>query len=324
MFLKFFRTSVQGVYFFILIFTLILWLPLFKHVDVPMNYEYFYHSLILSGFFDSVGRIPWLSSVFSFLVLIFLGFYISRINFRHTIVNQRTELPAFFFITIALCAPVYYMSSYLLGIIPCIIALDRMMAGYRHNKNSFSYFDSGILLSVGSMIEIRLIWLIALLWISLIILRSFRWREWIFGFTGLALPYLFYISFYYLQGRDITTLIQQITLQFEITEVYEYSKRSLIPIMGIGFIFLFANSFILLTYNKNKIQSRKYFYFLFGMFITLGGMYLIPAIEQFIFLLLAIPLSFLFSYYFSFVRLNMRNEFLFLIFVLSLVLPRFF
>ena len=322
MFLKFFRTSVQGVYFFIPIFTFVLWLPHFIKPSIPHNFDYFYSSLVLTKFISFIARHNIISSILSFFTLVFLGFYLSRINFRHSIITRRTELPAFFFIVIALCAPVYHFSSYLIGIIPCCIALDRMMSGYKSDKSSFAYFDAGILFAIAGMIEMRLLWLTVLIWIALLILRPFKWREWLYSIIGFLIPFVFYVAYNYLFNISNQVIIEKLKLQFELVETRNLSKGLLMSLAGIAFIFIITNWYILITYGRNKIQSRKYFYVLFCMFLLLIGIYFIPAVEQIIFLLLAVPLAFLFTYYFTLARLNTRNEILLLILILSAVIPR--
>src|SRR5690606_9007190 len=62
-------------------------------------------------------------------------------------------------------------------------------------------FDLGLLVALGSLIYFPFICMLILIWASLIIYRSFAWREWITPLLGVIIVYFLLAVVYYWTER---------------------------------------------------------------------------------------------------------------------------
>ena len=58
-------------------------------------------------------------------------------------------------------------------------------------------FDIGMLIALGTLIYFPFIVLLVMLWLSLLLYRSFNWREWVSGLIGFLTIFFFIAVFYY-------------------------------------------------------------------------------------------------------------------------------
>ncbi len=81
-----------------------------------------------------------------------------------------------------------------------ILGMMRMMESYRVDDAKSMFFDGALMLSFSTLIYFPSITLFPLLFVSLIILRPFIWREWAMALIGIALPHILTIAVMYLVG----------------------------------------------------------------------------------------------------------------------------
>ncbi len=71
-----------------------------------------------------------------------------------------------------------------------MLAIRRIMDGYRKQGTAYNFFDAGILISTGSLFYGDLIWFGLLVIIGIVILRSVNLLELLTALLGLLTPYL--------------------------------------------------------------------------------------------------------------------------------------
>ena len=178
-------------------------------------------------------------------------------------------------------------------------------------------------MSIGTFFYPFLIFFMPTIWISLALLRPFKWREWLFTFIGVALPVFFVFSFYYLIYDQPFRLLNDIKAVFEFNyHSPEYAPPVLVFLVFVMFLIILASQFMIRVYPNKKIFSRKAYSVFLWLFINAIAIFLIvsKASVELIFLS-AIPVSFLLSHYFAFVKsVFWGNIFLVALLVLLLII----
>jgi hypothetical protein len=261
---------------------------------------------------------PYLLTIFSIIGILFIGFYLVRISINNLIIQTRSQFPALFVVIISSLifqAGIFSMS--IIGAIFLLIAFDRLIASMEKQNLNFRYIDGGILLAIGSLFYMNLILFLPFLWVAQIIIRKINSREVLFTVVGFLVPYIYVLSGAYLYNFAIPEIFRQIyfTLTTPIKNVYDWEI-----IVGISIFLAFtiyASIFAILKFGSKKIQTRKLYQLLFYLFIICLVIFiLLPSGNFELFIISSIPLSVLFSIYFTECAENLFNSIFLIILIL--------
>ncbi len=145
-----------------------------------------------------------LSMLIALLIILTNAFLLIQLNTIHIFIPVRTQLPALFYIVLtAGFNPTHQLTPALVGSLLVIIILFRLFVTYKSDGPSVNFLDTGFLIAIASLIYFPAILLFLFLIVALIMLRSSEWREWVYIFLGLLLPYLFVASGYYIAGVPV-------------------------------------------------------------------------------------------------------------------------
>jgi hypothetical protein len=123
------------------------------------------------------------------------------INSNETL-SKNSFFPAFLFVLLSSEAfSSYSFHPALAANVLVVLAMMRMMKSYRMDDSKSLFFDGAFLISAASLIYFPAITLLPLVFICLIILRPFIWREWAMAFLGMAGPHVLVASVMYVLGR---------------------------------------------------------------------------------------------------------------------------
>lgn len=289
-----------------------LWIRSFAH---PQAYPFFAgeDSMILYkpiAYLLGDNLLP--NNIVALLFTVLLSFLILKLNVQYTFIRVRSFLPPILFVLITSAIPelhamhpVYPASLFL------VLTIDRIFNAYDKEIIHSNAFDAGIFLAIGSLFYLNLIFFFPLLWIGLIILKpKVNWREFVLSTIGFALPLLAAYAYYLMAGKQDELTY---TLQVNFTSHQTFLREGLPVQIYIGYLFLLTllgSFFILSQYDDKRISSRKIFKVFFWIFLI--SIVLIGAnrtISEEIVLLLAIPLTYLISNYFIFMKRQMWGEF---------------
>lgn len=78
-----------------------------------------------------------------------------------------------------------------------LLGLFRIAQSNRMDEALGKYFEAGALFSLASLFYFPSILLYPTVWVALIVIRPFVWREWLTSFIGLLLPYIFVFTWYF-------------------------------------------------------------------------------------------------------------------------------
>jgi len=254
-------------------------------------------------------------------ILIFIQAVIfNRVVNNHALLSKPSFLPALLYITGAsLFAPFLILSPTLICNFLLIMIMDKLLKIGKSQNAIMIMFDVGMLIALGTLIYFPFVVMLLMIWLSLLLYRSFSWREWVSGLIGFLSIVFFLAVFYY--WNDNLGMFYKIWLplknKFPSSLKIQYNDYLvLVPVavmMVLAMIQLRENFF------RSFISTRKAFQMLFFMFlIAILSFYTKPNFKVYHFLLCVPPGAVLLSYYFSNATKRWFYESLFLILVVAI------
>lgn len=268
-----------------------------------------------------------LIKVISALILvIFIAFLIQLINDRFAFIRTRTKLPASLFVIISsgftlfhTLHPVYFAAIFFL------LAIHSLFTIFNNPDSLSNIFNGAVFLGIGSLFYFNLIFLFPAYWIGIFILyRETSWRQLVIPLLGLAVPYIFAISYAFF--TDFTLEFFHTLEQNIITPVNHFKENY--PLYAILFLLIFLTvmgSFKMLQqYDSRKISTRKYFtVFLLFFVFSLIAFVLVPAVSIEMLIISMIPLTFLVSNLLVSIQSRFWGEFLFTLLLATVIAVQF-
>ncbi|MCD6354368.1 MAG: hypothetical protein J7L95_02355 [Prolixibacteraceae bacterium] len=304
----------------------LLWLGSFLQ---PEKYPFYLgenKNLLFLPIGEIFGTSPFVQVLLAFILLIVLALLMQQINNRYTFIRRRTFLPATLFVFIVsgftgmhTLHPVYFAAVFLL------LAILRLFTIFDKPKSYSAIFDSGLLLGIGSLFYFNLFLLLPAFWAGIAILsRDYRWREFVVLFIGFLLPFIFAFGYSFL-----TDQLMELLKIFErnIVTVNNHFKLNISLHIFLGFLILLTgigSVRIIQQYDSKKVSTRKYFVVFFLLFIfSMSGFIFIPATSQEMLVITAIPVTFLVSNLFVFMKNNFWSNLLFYLFTAMVIFMQF-
>lgn len=307
MLLRFFRSTGSQMIVFIPLLALFLWLPALFY---PSHYILSFGSLNMPFYQLVVKVLKESSFVGTFITLtciVIQGFLLVRLNTRFIFINNRSYLPAFFFVILTSSVkiiqtlnPAVFAGFFLL------LALEKLFDSFRHEKLSYEVFTASFFISAATFFYPFAIFLILFVWIGLVVLRPFNWREWAFTIIGLIIPFFLLDSYYYLLVSNIHIVYNSFFDSFTVVnEKIQYKNPIIFLSIYLAFLMVLSSQYLLNTFQGKKILQRKAFTLFFWLFASTLAMYLIiPQTSAELVYFLAIPISYLLANYFVFIKSN--------------------
>lgn len=266
-------------------------------------------------------------SFIALILAVFLAFLVMQINNRYSFIRVRTMLPAPFFIILIsgftrlhTLHPVYFSAIFIL------IGIYRFFSAFDKAKPYSAVFDAGLLLGIASLFYFNVIALFPAFFFGIgILTRETRWRSFVILLLGTLLPFILALGYSFLNDNFLRLL-----KVFELSTLTPNNHfRGNIPLhVYLGFLILltFLGSIrIIQQYDSKKVSTRKFFTFFFFFFVcSLASFAFIPATSQEMLVIMAIPVTFLVSNFFVFLKSRFWGELLFSLFLLFVAALHFF
>lgn len=325
MLLRIFKGTGPGVILLIIITFFAIWINALGRTDIIPVPLFDNSPMPLYGFLKSIaGNHHNTGVVLAFIMVSAIAFILVNFNTTGIFINERTFLPALFYILLGGLFPEFrQLNPVLPAAIFLIIAIIRIMDGYHIKGTAYNYFDAGILISTGSLFYANLIWFGLLLIVGIAILRTGNLKELVISVLGLLTPYLITFGIYYVLGKDMSNLLNLISTNlFSHSESYMFSRLSVVSLLFIV-VLIFISLVQLFKYmNMKKIKSRKTFSILIWSFlISVSVYFFVPSASVEIIWLAGMPVSYFLTQYFVSAKKKVVPEILFtLLLVLILLL----
>lgn len=305
MILRFLKTNQAYHFITIPLFVLILW---FRAYISPESFHFFAGEDQMLLFHPFVALDEWSPLVSNLLTIgltLMLAFLILRMNSVYSFIRVRTFLPSNVFVlilsglvTLHRLHPVYFGALFLL------LAINRIFGAYEIKKPNSNAFDAGFLIGVGSLFYFNLLFYFPIVWIGFVLIRKNpEWRNFILPVLGLSIPWLYGFSYYFF-ADSLPELGQTIRQNFMTSNNFlEANLNFQIYLGALIFLTLLGSFFLISQLDEKKVSTRKYFQIFFVVFvISVAILFLVPSVSQEILVIMAIPLTFLFSNYLIFMR----------------------
>jgi hypothetical protein len=320
MLLKLFRSNRSLVILVLPMIIAAIWLPAIQKQNIRLFPFEQYPGLFYKALMIFAAKRILASKILALLLFLLISILLVRLNTKYFFIPIRTQMPAVIYMLIVSSVVVLQrFNPVIISSLILILAIDRIFGSYKYEGLAYHYFDSALLISLSSLIYINSFFFISFTWIGLILLRTFNWREWSFTIIGFLLPYLFLWGYFYATDRSMDELLfAAIRKNFE-TGFQLNNKITDIKIITIVLMvyMIHTSLFMVQRFDSKKTYARKYLMFFLWMFIISTIFFvLLPSFGIEYVLIAAIPLTYLFSHYFIFTKINWINRIMFGVFFL--------
>ena len=313
--LRIFKGTGPGVIVLIALTLAAFWLSAFIDPQMPFPAVYDRSPMPLYGILKSlIGNSPVAGVIFSFLILILNLFLLVSFNTSHFFIQERTFLPATFYILLSAVLPqCQALNPALPAVVFLMLAIRRIMDSYRKPDIAYNFFDAGVLIGLGSLFYASLIWLGLLALVGIIIIRTGNIKEIGVALLGLITPLLITSGIYYVLGKDLSLFFTEVFRNmFGESENYVFSRFSIAAIIYAGLILAVSIAYLLKGMNSKKIKARKTFsILLWAFFITLILYFALPSVSVEMIWITSVPASYFLAHYFVFARKKILPEVIF-------------
>ena len=302
-------------------YTFFMRIAIFVHLPERLNFE-FLESYTKFMVQIPIGEdLPVALNIFIAGILIYIQALIfNRVVNNHGLLAKPSFLPALLYITGAsLFEPFLILSPTLICNFMLILVMDKLLRIGKSPNAIMIMFDVGIFIAIGTLIYFPFVVMLLLIWLSLLLYRSFYWREWVSGLIGFLIIFFFLAVFYY--WNDNLTMFYKIWLPLKnkFPSAFKIQYNDYLVLVPVGVMMILAIIRLRENFFRSFISTRKAFQMLFFMFlIAILSFYTKSNFKLYHFLLCVPPGAVLLAYYFSNATKRWFYESLFLILVLAI------
>ncbi len=299
--LRLFRGTGPGVIALMALVAGILWVNAFINLDVK-GFDETRDVMVLYGALQTLtGLNPVVEKIAALAFALTIASLLIAFSTSTFFINERTFLPGIqYLILISIFPSLQFLTPVLPAVIFLILAIIRITATYRKNGIAYSYFDAALLIAIGSLFYASLIWFGILLFIGILLLRTFDLREVLVAVLGLATPYIFLYGIFFVADKDISELTRVITgCLLDNRQGLEWSRMAIVSGAFIVMTLLVATLYLFTVFTTKKVKSRKIFSLQIWVGIVTLMIYLLsPSANEELIYILAIPAAYILSHYY--------------------------
>lgn len=275
------------------------WGGTFSFINISTEHINYKEHILYSFFFGSAFSF-FVNQIITLLVVLLGALFVNFLVIEQEITSKTNYLPAFFYILFAFSATTKsVVEPILVANLFILPALYFLINSYRRDYALMEVFKSGIFMGLASFFCIHYIVVFPLMFMALIILRPFNWREWSIMLIGLITPLYLYVSICYLTTNnafEVFGMIREATSSLQKLIISEYYFAFILMTM-LTFIFAIVHYFSKGFGGKVKTQKTKYV--LLWMLLLCLLMVFFEQVSDMILLPCIIPLSIFIGDYLS-------------------------
>lgn len=268
---------------------------------------------------------PFAGQILAIILVIINALLLVRVNTTARLFEKRSIFYVFLFVLLSACVPDFkQLNPMQFAMIFLILGLSSLFKMYKNERELKTIFESAALFSIASLFYAPAICYILILFIGLLLLVPFYWRQWIAACIGIVLPYIFVFSIGYCTDSLMTelsiwkdNLIPQNTKPFT-----SFIQICFSGYLGVLFLLSAAYTF---TGGVKKIALKKYYLILLlALLLSLGLYIALPFIGFEILYFGLLPAIIFISNYMMELRRKVPAELLFLGIVVFVLLSQIF
>jgi hypothetical protein len=257
---------------------------------------------------------------FATLIVLIQALIFNRIVNKHGLLGKPSYLPALLYVTGAsLFFQFLVLSPALICNFLIIIIIDKFLGLSKAGNAMSVMFDAGMLIAIGTLFYFPFMVLLLMLWLSLLLYRSFNWREWIAGVIGFLTIFMFVAVFHYWNDSidRFVAIWRPLTNTFPSKIQINYNDY--LVLIPVGLLMILAMIQLRDNFFRSFVSTRKAFQMLFFMFlISMLSFYTKKGVTVDHFLLCVPAGAVLLAYYFSNAKKRWFYESLFAILVICI------
>jgi hypothetical protein len=243
---------------------------------------------------------PYLNVLIALILTLIQALIFNKIINGYNLLGKQTFLPALLYVTAtSLFIPFVLLTPTLVCNFIVLWMIEKFLSIYRRAEVRSVMYDLGMMVALGTLVYFPFIAMMPLLWISLLIFRTFDWREWLAGIIGF-ITIFFFLAVYYFWNDSLAQFYNiwlPLTTPFPVVfHINWYDYLVLIPVLMILILGVFQ---LRSNFLRSFVQTRKSFQLLFFMLLLgLISFYLKSDFRVYHFLLCAPPAAVMMAYYF--------------------------
>ena len=282
--------------FLLLIYGVLLKLPIFLYPQLikPQQVDGFLYKELLKWMSAVTTSVPFLSSLLTFLLLFTQAISLNNLVNAQRLFPKPNYLAGMSYLLItSLFTEWQTLSAPLIISTIAIWVLNKMSNLYTIQNPKTTLFNIGIVIGTGTFFYFPSATLLGLVFLGLILIRPFKFAEWLMVLLGGLTPYYFLLAIVFLTDKWKGYSFPGVAFS---SPVFQQTNLSYIAIGLVVLTALIGYVFIQQNYRRQLIQSRKSWSIIFlYLFITLIVPF-INATNTFIYwVLCAVPFSVLVS-----------------------------
>jgi hypothetical protein len=255
----------------LLIYAIIVKYCFLSHPMVPVlqpQADGWLYPYLVTGLRDGAGFTPTGFAILAFLLLFVQALLLNSIVNRFRLLPGANYFPAFCFI---LFSSFFSEWNNFSGPLVANLLLLMMVSGlfrlYDSQRSRGGAFSLGFITGVASLFYLPALGLLPLLWITLLISRSFRPEEWILALAGTLCPYYFLATVLFLAGQ--LPLLDSLPVHLFSYPLLTQAYWLLAGMVLLIWWFLYGSIRLQRDYRKMMIHTRKCWQILLT-FVCLG------------------------------------------------------
>lgn len=295
----------------------------------PVSYDFFEgenENLLFSPIFELLNFSPLLLVILSLVLVLISAFLMQFLNTQFAFIRIRTKLiPILYVIIIAGFTELHTLHPVQFAVLFLLFALYNLFGIFEKPKSYRNIFNAGFFLAIGSLFYLNLVFSIPAFIFGIGLLsKEINWRNFVILAIGFFVPILF--AFSYAVFTEQTPDLLDVFRKNMFSPINHFKTNiALFVLLFYLIVLTVAGSIkIVQQYDSKKVSTRKYFLVFLLLFICSLLSYLfIPGAAQEMLIIATIPVAYLVSNYFVFMKRGILAEILFTVLLLVIVFMQF-
>jgi hypothetical protein len=321
--LRFFRSNQPILIAALPVVALVYWLPGWWLPSGPVQ-----GLNLLQFLFDGTGFYSVHGVITGAVAMLLVAIVFNNLFQQNDLTERKTQLPGLCLVLAFSWSPyIIQYSHLLLALLFLLFTIRRLMFIYRQTTVYRELFDAGILLALATLFFVPFVAFFLALWITVLVLRPFNWREILMPLAGFAIIAFIFASINYLFNWGVwETLYVQLQLPTKQVAATPFIwLRYLILVVVLLLAFVSGKTFMVaMNRSTTRNQNLKLILLLFALnsVVLFASLWFYPGIDASLYLL-SLPLALVLVYAIADVRVNWMITSLFYLFLLLILLNNY-
>ncbi len=300
-----------------------------KSLIHPFSYHFLTgesNTFLFAPIYNLTFGLHFVRVLISLVLVIILGFLVQMINDRYSFIRIRTKLPATLFIIIVSgFTQIHTLHPVFPAAVFFLFAIYNLFGTFEEKKPYAAIFNAGLFIGIGTLFYFNLIIVFPAFFVGIAILsREITWRGHLILLIGFLVPLFYSFGFAVITGQ-ISQMLE--TVSNVISTPLNHFRNNLSLHILLAFLTLLTlggSIKIMQQYDSKKVSTRKYFTIFFIIFVlSMVSIVFVPGTSQEMLIIIAIPITYLISNLFVFMKRRFLSELLFILLVGIVIFMQF-